>query len=109
VLLSVWRYSRWQDEPPNDKSAPGSALGRAARSGIDSLPEALKATAAPNGTQDAAIDAAVGLSGEEAAACYAHSLVRLKRIDPDTVSREAVADGSYDEANDDARLGEGSS
>ena len=55
---------------------------------IDSLPEEIKATAAPNGTRDAAIDAAVGLSGEEAAACYARSLVQLRRIDPATVARE---------------------
>ena len=55
---------------------------------IEALPEELKATAAPNGTRDAAIDAAVGLSGEEAAACYARSLVQLRRIDPATVARE---------------------
>lgn len=38
--------------------------------------------------RDAAIDAAVGLNGEEAAACYARSLVQLKRIDPKIVSQE---------------------
>ncbi len=55
---------------------------------IDSLPDDMKATAAPNGTRDAAIDAAVGLNGEEAASCYARSLVQLRRIDPATVARE---------------------
>lgn len=55
---------------------------------INALPEDLKASAAPNGKREAAIDAAVGLSGEEAAACYARSLVQLKRIDPATVSKE---------------------
>lgn len=55
---------------------------------IESLPDDLKATAATNGTRDAAIDAAVGLSGEEAAACYAKSLVQLKRIDVATVAKE---------------------
>src|SRR5580698_5830102 len=55
---------------------------------IDALPEEIKAAAAPNGTRDAAIDAAVGLSGEEAAACYARSLVQTRRIDPATVARE---------------------
>lgn len=55
---------------------------------IDSLPEEIKAQAAPNGTREAAIDAAIGLSGEEAQACYARSLVQLRRIDPATVSRE---------------------
>lgn len=55
---------------------------------IAGLPEELQATAAPNGTRDAAIDAAVGLSAEEAFACYSKSLVQLQRIDPATVARE---------------------
>lgn len=44
--------------------------------------------AAPNGAYDSAVDAAVGLTGEEAAACYARSLVQLRRIDPRTVAQE---------------------
>lgn len=55
---------------------------------IDGLPDDIRASAAPNGTRDAAIDAAVGLSGEEAAACYARSLVQVRRIDPATVAKE---------------------
>lgn len=55
---------------------------------INGLPDDLKANAAPNGQRDRAIDAAVGLSGEEAASCYARSLVKLKMIDPATVSAE---------------------
>lgn len=55
---------------------------------ISALPDDLKETAAPNDVRDAAIDAAVGLSGEEAAACYARSLVQLRKIDPATVARE---------------------
>ncbi len=55
---------------------------------IDGLPDDLKEGAAKNGTRDAAIDAAVGLSGEEAAACYARSLVQLRKIDPATVAKE---------------------
>lgn len=55
---------------------------------IQGLTEDVRGTAAPNGTREAAIDAAVGLSGEEAAACYARSLVQLRRIDPVTVSKE---------------------
>jgi SpoVK/Ycf46/Vps4 family AAA+-type ATPase len=55
---------------------------------IESLPEEMKAQAAPNGARDAAVDAAVGLSGEEAQACYAKSLVQLRRIDAATVSKE---------------------
>lgn len=48
----------------------------------------LRANAAPNGTREAAIDAAVGLSGEEAAACFARSLVESKKIDPVLVANE---------------------
>ncbi len=55
---------------------------------IDALPEDLKAGAALNGKREAAIDAAVGLSEEEARACYNRSLVQLKRIDPAIVSKE---------------------
>lgn len=61
---------------------------------INSLPEkdndgnALRANAAPNGTRDLAIDAAIGLTGEEAASCYARSLVQTRKIDPAIVSNE---------------------
>lgn len=55
---------------------------------INSLPEEIKADAAPNGTREAAIDAAVGLTGEEAASCYARSLVTTRKIDPAIVSSE---------------------
>ena len=55
---------------------------------LESLPDDLKATAAPNGQRDAAIDAAVGLNDEEAAACYAKSLVQTKRIDVAAVANE---------------------
>ncbi len=55
---------------------------------IAALPEPLRADAAPNGKREAAIDAAVGLSEEEARACYNRSLVQLKKIDPVIVSKE---------------------
>lgn len=55
---------------------------------VEALPDDMKATAAPNGTRDAAIDAAVGLSGEEAASCYARSLIQLRKIDPAIVAQE---------------------
>jgi SpoVK/Ycf46/Vps4 family AAA+-type ATPase len=55
---------------------------------IKNLPESVRAKALTNGTRDAAIDAAVGLSGEEANSCYAKSLVQLGRVDPATVSQE---------------------
>lgn len=57
-------------------------------SAISSLPENIREKAAPNGNKEAAIDAAVGLSGEEAAACYAKSLVQTRKIDPATVAKE---------------------
>lgn len=41
-----------------------------------------------NGNREAAIDAAVGLSGEEAAACYAKSIVQRLKIDAATVAQE---------------------
>lgn len=41
-----------------------------------------------NGSRDSAIDAAMGLSGEEAAACYAKSIVMCRRIDSQMVAQE---------------------
>lgn len=55
---------------------------------LSALPEDIRASAAPNGTRDAAIDAAVGLSAEEAANCYAKSLVTSRKIDPAIVAGE---------------------
>jgi hypothetical protein len=72
------------DWPNPDREEIAAILDAA----IGSLPEELKANAAPNGQRDAAIDAAVGLTGEEAASCYAKSLVQSKRVDPVAVSQE---------------------
>jgi len=55
---------------------------------IAALPDEIRATAAQNGARDAAIDAAVGLTAEEAQSCYARSLVTTRRIDPATVANE---------------------
>jgi AAA+ superfamily predicted ATPase len=55
---------------------------------IEDLPDAKRKGALPKAMRDAAIDAAVGLSGEEAQACYARSLVQTGRIDPALVARE---------------------
>lgn len=54
---------------------------------VDSLPEKFRAGAV-NGSRDAVIDAAVGLSGEEAQACFARSLVESKTVDPAVVAQE---------------------
>src|SRR5580693_9608327 len=48
----------------------------------------MRDTALAADQQDAAIDAAVGLSGLEAQATFAASLIKLRRIDPLTVSQE---------------------
>ena len=72
------------DWPNPDRDEIAAILDAA----IASLPDNIKDSAAPNGARDAAIDAAVGLSGEEAASCYAKSLVQNKRIDPVAVAKE---------------------
>lgn len=59
--------------------------------GADGNPDTerpLRALAAPNGIREAAIDAAVGLTDEEARACYARSLVSTRRIEPVSVAKE---------------------
>jgi len=50
--------------------------------------EKVREAACPADTKEAAIDAAVGLSGEEAASCYAKSLVSIRKIDPVLVGKE---------------------
>jgi AAA+ superfamily predicted ATPase len=72
------------DWPMPDRAEIAAILDAA----IEGLPEELKESAAPNGQREAAIDAAVGLSGEEAQACYARSLVQKRMIDPVLVANE---------------------
>lgn len=55
---------------------------------LGQLPPDVAAQAAPNGTRDAAIEAAIGLSAEEAANCYAKSLVTSRRVDPAQIASE---------------------
>lgn len=55
---------------------------------VSALPIDMRASAVPADIRDLAIDAAVGLSAEEIANCYAKSLVTSKRIDPSLVSGE---------------------
>jgi hypothetical protein len=59
-------------------------------SAIESIPERFRAGACPNGTRDAAIDAAMGLCHEEIESCFARSLVTSipPRIDPALVGAE---------------------
>jgi hypothetical protein len=72
------------DWPLPDRSEIAAALDAA----IEALPDSIRATAAPNGTREQAIDAAIGLSGEEASATFARSLVKLRRVDPALIAAE---------------------
>jgi ATP-dependent 26S proteasome regulatory subunit len=63
-------------------------IGELLQAAINRLPEEMRDTALAADQQDAAIDAAVGLSGLEAQATFAASLIKLRRIDPLTVSQE---------------------
>lgn len=54
---------------------------------LKALPEGVREGAA-NGSKEAAVDSAVGLSAEEAANCYAKSLVASRKIDPSIVAGE---------------------
>ena len=55
---------------------------------VKALPPDMAASVIQNGAREAAIDAAVGLTAEEAASCYAKSLVTNRKIDPAAVSGE---------------------
>lgn len=72
------------DWPMPDREEIAAILDAA----LASLPDDIRENAAPNGTRDSAIDSAVGLNGEEAAATFAKSLVQLRRIDPATIAKE---------------------
>jgi SpoVK/Ycf46/Vps4 family AAA+-type ATPase len=66
-----------------DRAEIGEILDRL----VEALPDEVRGTVV-NGERERAIDAAVGLTAEEAANCYARSLVVSKRIDPALVSAE---------------------
>ena len=55
---------------------------------VDSEGRPIRAAAVTPESREAAIDAAVGLTGEEAQGCFAKSLVQTKRIEPGLVSSE---------------------
>lgn len=57
-------------------------------SAVEALPDKMRSDALADGAREAAIDATVGLSGEEAQACYAKSLVQARKIDPAAVAAE---------------------
>lgn|SRR5574341_132161 len=72
------------DFPLPDRSEIAALL----QSAIDNLPDDIKASAADPTICEAAIDAAVGLTEEEAGACYRKSLVTARKIEPATVAAE---------------------
>ncbi len=72
------------DVPLPDRSELGDLIDAAIRA----MPEDLRAAAAPDGTRDAAIDAALGLTAEEAQSTFARSLISSRTIDPATVAQE---------------------
>ena len=72
------------DWPLPDRAEVGAILTDV----LAALPPEIAKSAAPNGTRDAAIDAAVGLTAEAAASCYAKSLVQTRTIDPAVVAGE---------------------
>jgi SpoVK/Ycf46/Vps4 family AAA+-type ATPase len=72
------------DIPLPDRAEIAALLDAA----VDALPDDIKTSAAPNGTRDAAIDAALGLTSEEAQSTFARSLIATRRIDPATVANE---------------------
>lgn len=54
---------------------------------LEGQPDDIRASGT-NGKREAAIDAAVGLAGEEAQACYAKSIVQTRSVDPVMVAQE---------------------
>ena len=80
------------DWPLPDRAEIGAILDAQ----IATLPEEMRASALPSGTRDAAIDAAVGLSSDEATGCYKTSIVKTRRVDVASVSadKKKVIQGS---------------
>lgn len=64
-------------------------LGAVLDAAVSGLPEAKRADAASNGTREASVEAAVGLSAKQAAAVFSKSLVlRGAKVDPALVAEE---------------------
>lgn len=58
---------------------------------LNALPESMRADAAPNGTRERAVDAALGLSALNISNSYAVSLVTNRKVDPALVTSEKKA------------------
>lgn len=75
------------DWPIPDRDEVASILATLIKNQSQEMQDAINAELV-NGKRDSAIDAAVGLTGEEAASCYSKSLVQTRRIDPALVGAE---------------------
>lgn len=83
VLPELSDQTKVLDWPLPDREEIAALLGAT----IESLPEKMQKTAI-NGSRDAAIDAAIGLSGEQAQASFSLSLVQSKTVDPAAIATE---------------------
>jgi hypothetical protein len=72
------------DLPMPDRAEIAALLDAA----LQTLPDEIREGAAPDGTRDAAVDATIGLSAEEAQSTFARSLIVHRRIDPPTIALE---------------------
>jgi hypothetical protein len=72
------------DWPLPDRDEVGEILDAT----LASLPEDLQLNAAPNGQRSAAIDAAIGLTGDRIQTAFAESLIKCRCIDPALIARE---------------------
>lgn len=70
--------------PLPDRAEIASILDEA----VEVLPDEVRGSALPARDREQAIDATVGLSGEEAQACYAKSIVQSRKIVPSVVAAE---------------------
>jgi AAA+ superfamily predicted ATPase len=72
------------DVPLPDRAEIATLLDAA----VGALPEQMRAAAAPNGVREQAIDAALGLSAEEAQSTFARSLISKQMMDAGIISGE---------------------
>ncbi len=83
VPLELQGHATIIDWPLPDREEIGAMLDRAVEPYTNEQIEKPS-----NGTRDAAIDAAIGLSGEETQGCFARSIVQFRKIDAAAVARE---------------------
>lgn len=82
VPAELANYATVLEWPLPDRDEIGELLDESVEPYLTELPGIM------NGSREAAIDAAVGLSGEEAQATFAKSIVSLKKIEPSIIAAE---------------------